>query len=201
VIRRLAIFWAALALYFGFRLAPDAWTSLYRHPAYLAYLWSIPVVLLALAWFGARNLARFRGGDGPRARSLGWALGAAGGIAIFVASLFFGQWLTDGLPLGAHAEPFRAEGWRDVGSKRAVRDLTPRQKMVGDLARRVLPGMTRAEIVALLGNGDDAMLGGSDGQLVFHLGQQRGPFEPDEEWLVVELDAADRFLEARILGD
>ncbi len=201
MIRRLLLLWAALALYFGFRLAPDVWTPLYRHPAYAAYLWSLPLAVGALAWVALRGLAAAYGGTQPRGQALGRALGAAGGLAVFAATIALGAWTTRGLPLGSHAEAFRSERWREAGSRRSLRDLTPRQKMVGDLVRRVLPGRGRADIVALLGEAGDALQGGSDGQLVFHLGAKRGPLAPDDEWLVIELDEADRFAGARIHGN
>lgn len=81
-----------------------------------------------------------------------------------------------------------------------------RQKMADRLiARRVLQGMTRAEVVELLGEPDwpGYFLPESGWSLAYRLGPDRGflSFSFDAEWLVVRLGADGRVAEYRLVID
>lgn len=69
----------------------------------------------------------------------------------------------------------------------------PRSSMVGDAMERLRPGMTRAEVVALLGPADIV-----EGRIeTYSLGV--GAYGVDYEYLVLEFDAADRLRSHRLV--
>lgn len=68
------------------------------------------------------------------------------------------------------------------------------------LARRALDGMTRAEVVAKLGEPPKTGYF-PDWNLVYWLGMERGFMRIDSEWLVVRCDANGRVSDYRIVRD
>ncbi|HEX8242360.1 MAG TPA: hypothetical protein VF541_02645 [Longimicrobium sp.] len=96
-------------------------------------------------------------------------------------------------------ERFSAAVWRDT--VQAYAELAPRGCMVDDLlASRDLHGLTRAEVVALLGTPPKTGYF-REYDLVYWLGPERGPSSIDSEWLVLRLDAAGRVAEYRLVTD
>lgn len=89
--------------------------------------------------------------------------------------------------------------WKDTLA--VYSKLAPRGCMVDDLlAHHRLVGMSRAEVVALLGE-DPRSEYFSDYDFVYWLGPERGPSSVDSEWLVMKFDAADKVSEARLATD
>jgi outer membrane protein assembly factor BamE (lipoprotein component of BamABCDE complex) len=74
-------------------------------------------------------------------------------------------------------------------------DITPRQKMLGDVVDNVLPGKTRAEIEAILGSPEETSCFANTGRdLIYSTGPERDtPFSIDSEWLLIWLDDQGRF--------
>jgi hypothetical protein len=96
---------------------------------------------------------------------------------------------------------FEAKAWRDKSLDQNSKWPT-RLRMVDDLvAKRQLDGLTRAELLALLGPADQTDKW-RDWHLVYWLGPERsGLFRIDSEWLVIRFDDADRVAAYRVLGD
>lgn len=95
---------------------------------------------------------------------------------------------------------FDAALWRDP--RRAYSEEDPvRLRMVDDLLRRhPLRGMTRAQVVALLGEPRPTRYF-REYDLVYWLGPERGWLSMDSEWLVVRLDSRGRVAEYRVVRD
>jgi outer membrane protein assembly factor BamE (lipoprotein component of BamABCDE complex) len=73
--------------------------------------------------------------------------------------------------------------------------------MVDDfLAKHKLRGMTKQEIVELLGEPDDTDYF-SNWDMVYWLGPERGFMQLDSEWLVIDLDDLQRVSEYRLVTD
>ncbi len=100
-----------------------------------------------------------------------------------------------------HRIPFDAQAWRSP--EREPRDIfwPPRLRMVDDLLRRHrLDGMTRQQVVALIGEPDQTGYF-SNWDMVYWLGPERGGFRIDSEWLVLRLDSQQKVTEHRIVRD
>ena len=123
-------------------------------------------------------------------------------VALFIA-LVGGVWtyfeLTGPMSRCRGHRGFDATAWRDP--KQVYSPLAIRGCMVDDLiARRRLKGLTRAEVVALLGEPrPTAYFQNYD--LVYWLGPERGWISIDSEWLVFRLDATHRVAEYRLVTD
>ncbi len=201
---RLAI--AALGVYFAMSSAPAFHTPLIRSPAWWLYMLSVPLVLLALLVGGVAALvARRRAGEGASWHAWHGPLLAisVAGFALFLVSLVLLSIVRHGQPLGSYAARFDGEVWRLPSSAEPVHgDLSPRQKMVGDLIDNVLPGRTRDEIVALLGPvAETTYLDGTGRDILYPLGLERGPIAMDSEWLLIWLDGDGRFDAAAVMND
>src|SRR5882672_1827722 len=100
------------------------------------------------------------------------------------------------LPTGSHLQRFERAAWQDSHSAEYVPgDITPRQKMLADVVRNILPRRTRAELEEVLGPSLDTSYFRSSGRdLIYLLGSQRNSyFTIDSEWLLVWLDKGGRF--------
>jgi len=100
------------------------------------------------------------------------------------------------LPTGSHLLEFDAEVWKDDASSRFVRnDITPRQKMLGSVLERLRPGLSRPEIVDMIGPSLDTPYFETLGRdLIYLLGPERDSFvRLDSEWLLIWLDESGRF--------
>lgn len=94
---------------------------------------------------------------------------------------------------------FDQDRWRDSTLTRAPAAV--RGCMVDDLLRReLLPGRTRDEVIALLGEPPRTHYFG-EYDLVYWLGPERGLISVDSEWIVLRLRSDGRVSEARIVTD
>jgi hypothetical protein len=108
------------------------------------------------------------------------------------------------LPTGSHLRSFDRAGWQDAGSADYVAgDITPRQKMLGDVVESVLPGRSRAELEKILGPSlETAYFRSSGRDLIYVLGPQRDSYLAiDSEWLLIWLDKDGRFRRYAIATD
>lgn len=85
--------------------------------------------------------------------------------------------------------------WLDQRQERARLAMADRI-----VARRVLDGKTRAEVIAMLGEPPPTAYF-PDWDFVYRLGMERGFMGIDSEWLVVRLDSSGRAVDARIVAD
>jgi hypothetical protein len=93
--------------------------------------------------------------------------------------------------------PFDREVWSALGSDGG----TPRLEMADRLvARGALLGMTRKQVVQLLGD-PPASAYFKSFDLVYRLGDERGFISIDSEWLVLRLDQTGRVVECLIVTD
>jgi hypothetical protein len=108
---------------------------------------------------------------------------------IAVAALTWALW-----PSGRSFDPVT---WNDKTQVKAGVRLAMADRIV---ARRMLSGKTRPEVIAMLGEPPKTDYF-SDWDLVYWLGNERGFISIDSEWLVVRFDAHKRVLEYRIVRD
>jgi hypothetical protein len=103
--------------------------------------------------------------------------------------------ITGDLPMGSRVMAFDGGTWRDEESAAYVKgDITPRQKMLGDIVANVLPGRSRTEIEAQLGPFLDTSYFKSTGRdLIYVTGPDRNPFGIDSEWLLIWLNDSGMF--------
>ena len=106
--------------------------------------------------------------------------------------------LPDVIPL-----PFESAAWKRADP--IERHRTVRSQMVDDLLKkRLLYGMTRAEIKELLGlsepNLDQSGVDASRWHMAYFLGMERaGAFSLDDEFLVIRFDKDGRAIEVRTI--
>jgi hypothetical protein len=121
---------------------------------------------------------------------------------VFVAPLLFLVACHRELPQSSFDRPFDPVVWQKPESHEGIDPHTPRQRMLADLMRKVLPGKSRTEIEALLGPSLDSPYFRASGRdLIYFLGPERGLISIDSEWLLIWLDAQGRFKEARLARD
>lgn len=125
---------------------------------------------------------------------------AAGGIALALPYLLIGgavSYEASGEYLARTS--FDREAWRD--SARVYSANPVRSRMVHDLLRRHdLKGMTRAEVVSLLGD-PDSTLYLREWDMVYWLGPERGIFGIDSEWLGLRLGRHGRVIMHQVVTD
>jgi hypothetical protein len=122
--------------------------------------WKLTVIIAALAVFGLPCLPVLR----------------------VIGSEVFKDW--------RHRRAFDADLWRRQELTKYDPQWPPRLCMADDLiGRRILPGKTEAEVIALLGRPTDRMstAGTSECLLSYYLGPERGPFRIDSETLCIEV--------------
>lgn len=190
----------ALAVFFSFlvlpRVAPVVDTTAGYFFCFLTVLLVVGI-LAALALASAIAVAVSRNGRHPRAFAAG-----VRGLRVTLSGLFlFGAarvvlFVTpQALPSSSYIEHFDRSRWTAPGAADYVRnDVTPRQKMLGDVVERILPGATREQIEAQLGPSLDTPYFRSNGRdLIYVLGPERGFFGLDSEWLLIWLESDGRF--------
>lgn len=119
-------------------------------------------------------------------------IGALGVLFVAALALFMGgAWMQGYLPVRS----FNAAEWKDPPSSNT------RLSMIDALLQtHDLKGMTRAEVVGLLGE-PPATDYFRHWDLVYFLGPQRGSLRIDSEWLVLKLDENGRVAEWRVATD
>ena len=91
----------------------------------------------------------------------------------------------------SHRTTFDSKTWRDRSLDQGVAWPT-RLRMIDDLiGKRRLDGLTRTELLTLLGPADKTDKW-KEWDVVYWLGPQRGPFGIDSEWLVIKFDSSGR---------
>src|SRR5262245_48607540 len=110
-------------------------------------------------------------------------------LAVIAALFLWHVWLP-----GA---PFDRDGWHDPQQVKEGVRLTMADRLI---ARRALDGMTRNEVVNLLGEPPRTGYF-SHWDLVYWLGPERGWCGIDSEWLVIRLGNDGRVAECRIARD
>lgn len=199
---------ASVVVYFAFLLVPRGFPGLGGKGVFFAYFLSLPVVLVVLfavgVWGGA-GLLYSRVRQRPfRPRHREYVLVACVGLASFVLTLGVLRVLPRPLPTGSHLQAFDRAVWQDPRSAEYVRgDITPRQKMLADVVKSVLPGHTRAELDETLGPSlDTGYFKGTGRDLIYALGPERDAFLAiDYEWLLIWLDKDSRFERYAIAND
>lgn len=191
---------AVVSIYFCIGLAPNWFPHLGRSRHFRLYLLSLAYAALALGllavvtgsmviWRRAR-----RRQPSPALRSTFFATSLS--LVSLAAVAAIAQLLFAGLPYGSRLAQFDPVEWRRLTSAQFVQgDITPRQRMLGDLVESFLPGRSRAEIESNLGPSlDTAYFAETGRDLIFVLGQERDLFlSIDSEWLLIWLDSGGRF--------
>ena len=194
--------------YFAFSLLPHAFPRLGATGLSLAYALSLPIVvlvILAVGVTGGVGLLRAWGrGRPPRPRHWAFVLFGCVALASFTLALGLARALPKPLPTGSYLQRFDSAAWLDPRSTDYVPgDVTPRQRMLGDVVERVLPGRTRVELEGVLGPSLQTAYFKSTGRnLIYVLGPQRDSyFTIDSEWLLIWLDKDSRFQRYEIAND
>ena len=197
MIARLLI--AALALFWSVNVLQHWWPQL-TAGSIVYFLASALVLLILLLALAAGALLRIRAGERRKRWSRQLLLVAAAGLALFAISFAASAALRRSLPPGSFVREFDSAAWLHPDAAAYVEgDITPRQKMLGDLTRRVLPGKNRRQIEKLLGPGAPH---GRDADLLYITGPERAAlFAIDNELLLIRLDEAGAFEQYQISRD
>jgi hypothetical protein len=206
--RKLVVTRWGVALYFGLLLLPKWVPAASGTVFFFIYLCSIPMallVLLGLGGWGAIVLLKARvRGTHPMRRHRGFVLLTGVGIASCVLALGLFRILPCPLPSGSHLLTFDATVWQDPASSQFVAgDITPRQKMLADVVKHVLPGRTGVQLEEVLGPSLETPYFASTGRdLIYVLGPERDVWiRIDSEWLLIWLDHTGRFKQYEIAND
>jgi hypothetical protein len=193
--------------YFSLLLLPEIRPD-FDSFAYLIYQVTIPLTLAILAFlgvWGAVGLALARHSNRPSARGhLRLTAVSSIGFIVFFAFACVRILIGYGLPAGSCLAKFDSVIWQDPASSEYVdHDITPRQKMLHDVVRKVIPGRTRAEVESLLGRSLDTPYFQSTGRdLIYVTGPQRDSLIAiDSEWLLIWLDQRERVARFDIVSD
>lgn len=105
--------------------------------------------------------------------------------------------------MGSYARTFDSKVWADPESENYRRgDITPRQKMLGDVIGSVVRNGTRENIIAQLGPPIVGRLSGADIDTTYCTGPQRDSFfRIDDEWLSIWFDEAGHVTRWEIWSD
>jgi hypothetical protein len=199
---------AAVVVYFALSLIPPGSRTSNWTLFYFAYPLSLPIALIILFSLGACGgigLLRSWMRHPPRTpRHQAYLVIACVGVASFVIVLGIARTLPRPLPTGSHIQSFDRAAWHAPHSAAYVDgDITPRQKMLSDVVKSILPGRTRTELEDILGSSLDTAYFKSTGRdLIYILGPQRDAyFTIDSEWLLIWLDKGGRFERYAIMND
>lgn len=197
-----------VAAYFGLSLVPHALPGLGGTGLSFAYVLSLPIVVLLLlavgVWGGVGLLRAWVRGRPPRPRHRAYLLVGCVALASFTLALGLVRAVPRPLRTGSDLERFDRAVWQDPRSADYVPgDVTPRQKMLADVVKSVLPGRTRVELEQILGPSLETSYFKSSGRdLIYVLGPQRDSyFVIDSEWLLIWLDKDGRFERYAIAND
>ncbi len=92
--------------------------------------------------------------------------------------------------MGSFAMSFDRQVWINPTSSEDTKgDITPRQKMLGDVIHSIVRNGTREDIITQLGPGTEGRLSGTDVDTTYCTGTQRDSFfRIDNEWLSIWFD-------------
>ena len=156
-----------LLAYFGLAIVPELWPAFGQVPLFLLYQLSVPLVVFVLCAIGVSSgvgwiVARHRH-SAPQPSISSVFRAALVGLLFFALSVGFVALVSRGLPTGSHVLHFDRAAWlAPTSSEHVAGDITPRQKMLGDvvhtcshntaaqksnncLARRSTPGTSKAQ--------------------------------------------------------
>lgn len=196
-----------LLLYFGIFLVPHVSPRFGESAIFFAYLASLFLALGILALvgvWGAIGISRSRiRREQVRSQHRFLVFYSALGFVCFGLVIALGQMIPR--PLPSESDQLKLDTWlwiKPESSSFVERDITPRQKMLGD-AVAALPGKTQSEIEALLGPSLETPYFASTGRdMIYVLGPERSSyFRIDSEWLLIWLDDNGRFLRYTIATD
>ena len=195
------------ALYFGLFLIPKIFPVLSGTPLFWLLTLSrmlVVALLLLLALWGTAALVISRVRKRPigrRSKTAGQA--ALVGLSMFVAFMVLANVLPSRMPSGSYDKRFDREVWLDPESASyTAGDITPRQKMLADVVKR-LPGQSRGQIEDMLGPSLDTTYFKSTGRdLIYITGPERdSPFRIDLEWLLIWVDENGIYKRHAIVSD
>ena len=182
------------ALYFGLFFTPKVVPAFSATPfsflLTLSLMLVVPLLVILALWaVSALVIAK------SRKRSIGrWSRTAGqtavAGLSTFVAFMALATALPSQLPSGSYDSQFDRAVWVDPESTIFISgDITPRQKMLSDVVKR-LPGKNRVELENMLGTSLDTPYFQSTGRdLIYVTGPERDSlFSIDSEWLLIWVD-------------
>lgn len=181
-------------LYFGLflipKVAPGFGAPLFTFLLTLSLTLVVPLLMLLAFWSTtALVVSKLRKCPiGTRSKAAGHT--AIAGLSVFAVFLALGNVLPSPLPTGSHDKDFDREVWMDAESANyKPGDITPRQKMLADVVKR-LPAKNRAELEKMLGPSLDTSYFKSTGRdLIYVTGPERDSFIGiDSEWLLIWVD-------------
>ena len=160
------------------------WDMTYSMLAVALFLLSLVAALYALvAWLIEKNPT-------VRVQKRQWfftfGLISVIAVACTAASVAYAR----GLPMGSFAKSFDKNVWADPNSSEYTEgDITPCQKMLGDVIGSIVRNGVRDEIIAQLGPPIVGRLPGTDVDTTYCTGPQRDSIFPiDSEWLSIWFD-------------
>jgi hypothetical protein len=134
-------------------------------------------------------------------RRVVWMLAFVLGVPVTLYALAVAYFLIASIGDYTHRLRFDSAAWRNRSADES-HDWPARLRMVDDLRdRRRLDGLTREQVVELLGPADQTSKW-RDWELVYHPGpERRGLFRIDSEWLVIRLDSRGKTATYRVVSD
>lgn len=189
------------AAIFAIQLLPHWWTGLSVSSFQLLYT-AIAVFAFGLICLATAVIFVFwlRESDRANRELLGsvcltFALMAGSAVLLTVVNGL----LARGLPTGSFARRFDSQAW--IQSPHYVpHDITPRQKMLGDMIRTVVRGGTRQQIEAQLGRPIPGRL--TEDDWTYETGPQRDSLFPfDNEWISIWFDESGRVKRWQVWSD
>lgn len=111
-------------------------------------------------------------------------------FAVAMVGVFVWRWWFPGRAFDAATWDDESQAWHGARLEMADRLL----------AQDILTGMTRAQVIAMLGEPSQEGYF-REWDMVYWLGPERGFMSVDSEWLVLNLDGNGRVVECRIVND
>ena len=177
---------------FGVQLLPHWWTGLglsflwgmfYPLFAVAVFLLSLVAALWALVVWLIERYPTVR--QDQRQWCFTFGLICVIAVTITAVSVAYAR----GLPMGSYARTFDSNVWFDPESEKfQPGDITPRQKMLGDVIGSVVRNGTRENIISQLGPPIVGRLSEVSVDTTYCTGPQRDFLKIDNEWLSIWFD-------------
>ena len=191
-------------LFFALQVLPHQITRLqgafsFLYPVVAAFLFFVigtATIVTAIMWISAHD-------SESRLQRRSWFLTFALMLIVGILCSFAAAAYARGLPTGSFVKQFDQHLWLSASSQNVSGEITDRQKMLGDVVRKVVVNGTKDNIVAQLGPSEDSEYFESTGRdLIYWTGPQRdSPFAIDSEWLLIWVDPNGRVSRYEILSD